>query len=128
MSMEHDPAEAARRLFERVARDVPAATANRLRLARRAALANPVPRRPALARWAMPLGAAAALVVGLAWWRQDVAPVAPSVTVAPMQAEPVAAGDAVAAPADLPTEDDADLYAWLAEAPVAADTGGSGAL
>jgi hypothetical protein len=36
-----------------------------------------------------------------------------------------ATGNAVG---DVPAEDDADLYAWLAEAPVAADDGGSGSL
>lgn len=98
--------------FERAVRQVPVATANRLRLARRAALAEggASPARPM--RWLVPLGASAALVLGLAWWRGTVeAPPAPG------GAPATFAVDA------LPAEDDADLYAWLAEAPVASDAG-----
>jgi hypothetical protein len=117
----------ARDTFERAVRDMPVATANRLRLARRHALAGDAGRAPAsrLARWRIPLAAAALLLVGIGYWRPAVAPSAtPSVT----------SGASAPVPAPVPAlplladEDEADLYAWLAEAPVASDERSDGAL
>jgi hypothetical protein len=102
-------------LFERSVRRLDAATANRLRLARRAALAGDRPSREASRGWPAALAATAVLVLGIGWWLpRDRAPVpaAPAaVAVAPDEAVLVAEGD------------DVELYAWLAEAPVAAEAG-----
>jgi hypothetical protein len=106
---------AARECFERSVDALPPATANRLRLARRAALANASARRPLVA-WTLPLGAAAALVLGLAWWRQAPAPALPATAQATARALPDAGGPAA-------DDDDAALYAWLADTPVASDGG-----
>ena len=65
--------DAARSRFERAVGDLPAGTINRLRLARRAALAGDV-RERGRAGWAISLGAAAALLLGIAWWQQAPAP------------------------------------------------------
>jgi hypothetical protein len=101
-------AERARALFERSVAGIDLASANRLRLARRTSFA----RTPAGPRWWLPLGAggaAAVLVLGLAWWLPASMPAAP--------AAPPLMADAGALP--LPGDADADLYAWLGEAPVA---------
>ncbi len=131
-----DIGAAARSRFERAVDALPAGTGNRLRLARRAALAS---RPPGLgAVWALPLGTAAALLLGIAWWRQAPAP-APSTTdpaaagaQSPARVHPAADSAAVidAGPSDAgaipalanaPSEDEADLYAWIADTPVARD-------
>jgi len=117
----HDPKHenevlAARALFERASTNLDPAMANRLRLARRAAQA-PTPRLRAA--W-VPAGAAMAAVVavGLAWWLPEAAVTTPSV-----------ADTATDAPPEwIASDEDADLYAWLAEAPVAIDESKDGAL
>ena len=100
-------------LFEDAARRLDPATANRLRLARRAALAGePAPRVP----WLPTLAAATVLVLGLAWWL-------PQRLAAPAPATPVAASvDDAAVLSEV--DEDTDMYAWLAEAPVASDADG----
>jgi hypothetical protein len=120
-------ADKARASFERAVGDLPVATANRLRLARRNALVRDAghPASARIARWRIPLAAAAVVLLGLGWWRQSEAPiVAPSAPVAARAAP-------AAAPPSLPmlaNEDEADLYDWLAEAPVATDERTDGAL
>ena len=101
-------------LFEDAVQGLDLATANRLRLARRGVLsgdARPARRAP----WLPALAATAVLVLGVAWWlpQRGPAPVAaPTPTLTPADAEAVElAQDA----------EDTDLYAWLGEAPVAAD-------
>ena len=149
-----DPlARRARAAFDAASESVPAATANRLRLARRAALSGPPPRRRRVA----PI--AGAIAVGLAaWWawprveaptdapvaatRIVPTPAMPEVrdaTPPPDVAPNVAVPDAAIAEDAVPPEDvladddpaldaidddDAELYAWLADAPVAPDTPG----
>lgn len=116
----NDLDEKARTLFERSVQQLDEASARRLRLARRSALAGraPVPRWPALPAG---LAAAALLALGLAWWvpRGSVTEPAPPLARAAAPAVD-AAEDVVLAEAD----EDADLYAWLGEAPVAADDAG----
>ena len=120
--------DAARSRFERAVHDLPAATSNRLRLARRDALAGNTPGRRR-AGWAIPVGATAALLLGIAWWRQAPAPgpapgvALPSVTQASASRNPGArqAGSSVV---ELPSEDEAELYAWIADTPVASDAQG----
>lgn len=104
-----DPIPAARDLFDRASDRLDIATANRLRMARRDALATP----PARHHWLRATTAlAAALVLGIVWWAPTHAP------------SPVpTASVATSAPDDLvtPSDEDADLYAWLGDAPVAPD-------
>jgi len=113
----HDPEEnqalneamtkKSRALFEQASEHLDSATSNRLRLMRREALAG-TPRRTPY-RW-LPLGAAAAalLGIGMTWWLpQRNAAVTPSVA-------SINASDQ-----DLVPDDDADIYDWLGEAPVA---------
>lgn len=110
----------ARQLFERAVERAPVATANRLRIARRAALAGRAsPGLGSALRWSVPLGATAALLLGLGWWRQGQVPT----TTGPVAAAAATSAAAVENPAiaGLPGEDEADLYAWLADAPVASD-------
>ena len=144
---ELDPvARRAREVFAAASDDLDPTTAGRLRLARRAALAAPAP-SPRV--WLAPLAGAVAvaLVAWLAWPRAQ----APVPVTAPVATAPVAPLPAVpepatpmpplveapleepldeAAPVDDDTawaaldEDDAELYAWLADAPVAPDTEG----
>lgn len=97
-----------RQSFEDAVARLDVATANRLRLLRRQALAQPRPARP---RW-MPAVAAAGvlLALGLGW---RMAGPSPSPTAA-------RAADADLA-LDLASDEDAALYAWLGEAPVAAE-------
>lgn len=107
-----DPhAKSTQALFERAVQGLDLATANRLRLARRVALAGDA--RPRALPLAWPGAAAAALVLalGLGWWLPS------RQTVAPPPTAGVSAGDAA-----LVVEDgEEEIYAWLAEAPVAAD-------
>ena len=102
-----------RDLFERAVDQLDAATSNRLRLLRREALASASVARPGKLAWSG-AGAAAALLLGLAWWSPWTT--GPTPTTAPEVAE---ATDTV-----FPLEDDAELYAWLADAPVAVDPPG----
>ncbi len=123
--------EAARTRFEHAVQSLPAATANRLRIARRAALSGP--RASAgLGRRVLPLATTAALLLALAWWQQ--APEHPSsgttvarltTAAATLEAASLAG---TAAPADVASPDDVDLYAWLADTPVAADASRDGSL
>jgi hypothetical protein len=105
-----------RDLFDRASRRVDAAAANRLRHARREALAPVPPRR--LGAW-IPAGAAmaAVLAVGLAWWLPEQPAVVPSGMVQTDAADPAWAID-----------EDAEVYAWLGDAPVATDRPKEGAL
>jgi hypothetical protein len=112
----HDPiTPAARDLFDRASVRVDQASAYRLRRARQEALqARPRPRGIA---GLVPAGAVAAavLALGLAWWmprHPDTAPVTPEATVADAEID------------GLMTEEDPELYAWLADAPVATRSGG----
>lgn len=100
-----------RELFERSVERIDAATGNRLRLMRRDALAGARQRR---ARWLAP-GVTAALVLllaGLAWWL----PAPPEQAAAALPPEILDGGEAV-----FPGDKDAEMYAWLGEAPVAVD-------
>jgi len=115
----------ARALFERSVQELDEIAVKRLRLARRSTLATAPESGRRWQPWAGGLAAASVLALGLAWWwpRESMAPVAPA---------PVAVLPASAAPADAGSEEpvlaeageDADLYAWLAEAPVAAERPG----
>jgi hypothetical protein len=147
-----DPiARRAREVFEAASADLDGATAGRLRLARRSALsASPAP----LLGWLAPLAGAVAvgLAAWLAWPRAQAPTVAPApiatTPVAPVSPPPLevdaphapTAQPLVEAPVDeaidedMPADDetelaslddeDAELVAWLADAPVAPDTGG----
>jgi hypothetical protein len=118
---DQDAARGARDLFERAAKDIPAATAARLRQQRMAALQGPPPAGTRALAWGLPAGAMAALLIGMAWWRAMPAP-----TTEPGAPDVAPAADVVALPAAAP--DEAELYAWLGEAPVASDAGSDGAL
>ncbi len=111
-----DPlASRARSLFDSAVDGVDAATAARLRAARRAATE---PRRASLTRLLVPAGAfaAAALALGLVWHPHTGAPTAstPAVaTVAGNGSDSLAATDA----ADLDLYQNLDFYDWLATQP-----------
>ncbi|WP_295364430.1 hypothetical protein [Arenimonas sp.] len=112
MSRPDNDHDTPRALFERASERLDHGMAFRLRRAREAALQGRAAKRPA---WGVPAGAfaAAVLALGLAWWL------------------PAGPGPSTAAPEALAVEDidalvvaeDAELYAWLAEAPVAAPGG-----
>lgn len=107
MSRPDIPHDTPRALFDRASSRLDQGMAFRLRRAREAALeAGPAPARG----WRLPAGAfaAAVLALGLAWWMPD----RPGTPVP----EPLA-GDEIEA---LVMAEDAELYAWLADAPVAA--------
>lgn len=98
-----------RESFEQSVTGLDPATGNRLRLIRREVLAGP---RPTRKGWGLPLAAAAVAVLALGVaWRTGFAPTS-------TQADPEAPRDEVVA-TGFPSEEEADLYAWLAEAPVA---------
>ncbi|HVB83636.1 MAG TPA: hypothetical protein VND63_02050 [Rhodanobacteraceae bacterium] len=111
-----DPlANRARSLFDSAVSGVDAATAARLRSARRTALQ---PRRAPLARFLVPAGAfaAAALALGLVWHPHAGAPTASTpavVAVAGSGSDALAAADA----ADLDLYQNLDFYDWLATQP-----------
>ena len=108
-----DPtARAARDLFERASDRLDLATANRLRLMRRDALAAPAARRPWLPTAAALAGVALFTVL---WWRPTGAPSTPP----PAQSSATAAVPAL--DGDAVSDEDAELYAWLGDAPVAPD-------
>ncbi len=100
----------ARDLFDRASSRLDPDDASRLRRIRRDALDGPpvVRARPML----VPAGAfaAALLALGLAWWMP------PGQTVASFGPEDAAAASQLDG---LMIEEDPDLYAWLADAPVA---------
>jgi hypothetical protein len=120
----HDPEEnqslndsmtkKSRTLFDQASGHLDPATGNRLRLMRRDALAGARRRTPY--RW-LPLGAVAATIlgIGMTWWLPQ-----RSATVAPSEAS-INASDQ-----DLLPEDDAEIYDWLGEAPVAVNDGKAG--
>lgn len=106
----------ARELFERTSSRLDIATANRLRLARRDAQ-SPASRHRSL-RLLLPIGTAAAvmLAIGLAWWL-------------PREQTPAHAAVAIeAAQEAYIADEDAEVYAWLGEAPVATTGDKAGAL
>lgn len=108
----------ARALFELSVVELDAAAGNRLRLLRRAVVGEQRP--PGRYRLAAAgASAAVALVLGLAWWRPGMAPSAPT-----------AAPAALAEPGELllDADDDAELYAWLGDAPVAVEPARGAAL
>ena len=98
----------ARQEFEAAVDSIDAGIGNRLRLMRREALAGA---RAAKRGWLVPsiAMAAAMLAVGLAW-RQPAVPTDPSTTVLAVDED---------AQLGFPSDDEAELYAWLGEAPVA---------
>jgi hypothetical protein len=121
----HDPEEnqslndsitkKSRALFDQASEHPGPATGNRLRLMRRDALAGGT-RRAMPYRW-LPLGAVAATIlgIGMSWWLpQRNAIVAPSEI------------SSNATDQDLLPEDDAEIYDWLGEAPVAVNDGKTG--
>jgi hypothetical protein len=105
---EHDVQHAARRQFDEAVGGLDADTAKRLRLMRREVLAGV---QSATGRRWLPAAAfaTALLALGLGW-RMARPPVVAPATPAD-----------VALPAELAAEEDAALYAWLGEAPVAVD-------
>jgi hypothetical protein len=101
-------------LFEDAVQGLDLATANRLRLARRAVLAGDA-RASRRAPWLPALAASCALVLGLAWWL-------PQRAATPTSAPPPVVAGADDEALDLAQDaEDTELYAWLGEAPVAAD-------
>ncbi len=111
-----DPlANRARSLFDSAVSGVDAATAARLRSARRTALQ---PQRAPLARFLVPAGAfaAAALALGLVWHPHADAPATSTVTVATAASagsDSLTAADAT----DLDLYQNLDFYDWLATQP-----------
>jgi hypothetical protein len=106
----------ARGLFERSVEHLDDAAIRRLRLARRSTLASEVATHRGWRAWPAGLAAAGVLALGLAWWwPHDAA--RPQAPVASTHAS-ADAEEPVLAEAD----DDADLYVFLADAPVAADS------
>ena len=105
----------ARDLFDRASARVDTGTANRLRRARQAALqATPRGHR---VTGLVPVGAFAAtvLALGLAWWMPPTPSALPDET-------GIAASDSEID--GLIADEDPELYAWLADAPVATRTRG----
>lgn len=104
----------ARDLFEHASNRLDIATSNRLRLARRDAQSTP--RKPSRTLLPMATAATAMLAIGLAWWlpREQ--------THADATIAIEAAQEAYIA------DDDAEVYAWLGEAPVATHGDKAGAL
>lgn len=98
-------------LFEDAVSSLDAASANRLRLMRRQTLSGAQPHRGSPRRLLpVAVACAAVLALGLAWRFQP----------APVATPPAPVSDAGPA-LGLPAGEDAALYAWLGEAPVAAD-------
>ena len=114
---DQDPsiADRARASFETAVGSIDAGTGNRLRLMRREALASA--RSSGRSAWLVPsvAVAAAVLAVGLAWRSPPLTP-EPSDGIDP-------ANDIAAL--EFPSEDEAELYAWLGEGPVATTSGES---
>lgn len=105
-------ASRARREFETAVESIDAGTGNRLRLMRREALAGT---RATKRAWLVPsiAVAVAVLVIGLAWRQPEVS----------TGAAPAALAVDETAQLGFPSEDEAELYAWLGEAPVATPGG-----
>ena len=114
----NDTEARARELFERSVREMDEIAVKRLRLARRATLSAREPAASAWQGWAGGFAVASVLALGLAWWwpREAVAPPAP--VAAPSVPAPAPAADE---PVLAEAGEDAELYAWLGEAPVAAE-------
>jgi len=110
----------ARELFERSVAELDEAAVKRLRLARRSTLAAERAPAPRWQGWAGGLVAAGVLALGLAWWWPRETNPGPAPVAATTASAPATADEPVLAEAD----DDADLYAFLADAPVAADAPG----
>lgn len=104
-----DPAlDRARDLFDRASNRLDQGTAFRLRRAREAAL-RPESAAPGRRMWPAGAVAASVMALGLAWWIPSrIGPEAPGTP--PLANEEVES---------LVMAEDAELYAWLAEAPVA---------
>ncbi|MCX7042608.1 MAG: hypothetical protein NT117_08000 [Gammaproteobacteria bacterium] len=102
----------ARQQFESAVDSMDAGTSNRLRLMRREALAGP---QPTERGWLVPsiAVAAAVLAIGIAWREPT----------SPADATPAALAVDEGAQLGFPSDDEAELYAWLGEAPVATPTG-----
>ena len=117
---EADGLAASRELFERSVERIDVATGNRLRLMRRDALASATLHgRNTAKRWLPAAGlASAALLVALALWLPREAE--QGVATSPESIEIIEAA--------FPAEDEAELYAWLSEAPVAVDPPQGGTL
>lgn len=109
-------ASRARELFERSSDKIDVATANRLRLARRDAQSTASPRKSSRSLLPMATVATAMLAIGLAWWlpREQTPEHAP-VAIETAQEAYIA-------------DEDAEVYAWLGEAPVATNGSKAGAL
>lgn len=110
-----DAMAAPQALFEVAVKRLDADAAGRLRTARRRSLAAAA---PALhAAWRPALATALVLAAGLAWWLPRRGAEAPGVA-AP------ATLPAANAPGLVEVGDEAEIYAWLAEAPVASEDPG----
>ena len=140
-----DPlARRARAEFDAACTQLDAADANRLRLARRSALAGPPRARPWT--WAPLAGAVAIGLLALWAWPRSPAPAPAPIVDAPADPPATLPGPAIPATPIVSSEDaddmpidevladaepewealgdeDAELYAWLADAPVAPDAG-----
>ena len=114
-----------RALFEHSVRRLDLPAGNRLRLARRAALSGAGAHAGLALGWRPALAAAVVLALGVAWWMPTRFGAVPAR--APVVAAGSAAATATASDDGLinAESDDPDLYAWLAEAPVAADDAGA---
>jgi hypothetical protein len=111
-----------RALFEHSVQRLDLPAGNRLRLARRAALSGAGAHGGHGLGWRPALAAAVVLALGLAWWMPTRFGAAPAPAPAPAAIATAAASDDALISAE---SDDPDLYAWLAEAPVAADDAGA---
>lgn len=120
MNVNDPEAGSARALFERAVHGIDPATANRLRLARRAALARDSRRGEVARAWPRAAVVAAALLaLGLAWWLPTRESVPPAVAVSPASTAPALVIDEAVLAAE---DGEQEIYAWLAEAPVAAES------
>lgn len=98
----------ARDLFDRASERLDQGTAFRLRRAREAALRPAPAALPGRRLWPAGAVAASVMALGLAWWIPQAGPDSP--TAAPLASEEIES---------LVLAEDAELYAWLADAPVA---------
>ena len=97
----------ARDLFDRASERLDQGTAFRLRRAREAALRPAPAALPGRRLWPAGAVAASVMALGLAWWIPGTGPDSPA---APLASEEIES---------LVLAEDAELYAWLADAPVA---------
>lgn len=108
MSRPDPTLDRARELFDRASNRLDQGMAFRLRRAREAAL-RPAPTATVRRFWPAGAVTASVMALGLAWWLPSQMALQPDV------AEPLAGTEVEA----LVMAEDAELYAWLAEAPVA---------